>query len=308
MKSKYLFSIVGTDTQKIKDIAKFISQFQSDNQSLVGNLGYSTTEIENQLKEYMNKQPQSFFQVAQNDSGQIRGFFGVIFSDPNTARMFGPYVTDSENEWEEISETFLKRILEKCKLWKDIKLRVAFTLKNKLLKRFYEAHGFEQYNAERALVLERSEWRRKRSEINDFSNESVEIRPYRDTDFKDFLNIHPKGAYFNAHYIVQNLDDLQSLIMAVLDDRIVGYVYYEDSKADGFTDICFLNVLQSAQNKKIGTKLIEKTIEDSFKKSEIKKIEISVRVDNTAAFRLYQRLGFKETITYLAYELRLQKH
>ncbi len=41
--------------------------------------------------------------------------------------------------------------------------------------------------------------------------------------------------------------------MAVLDDRVVGYVYYEDFKADGFTDICFLNVLQSAQNKKIGT-------------------------------------------------------
>jgi len=272
---------------------------------LVGNLGYSTTEIENQLKEYINKQPQSFFQVAQDDSGEIRGFFGVVFSDPNTVRMFGPYATDIENEWEEISETFFEKILEKCKLWKDIKLRVAFTPKNKLLKRFYKAHGFVQYNAERTLVLERHEWQRRRSEINDLSKGSVEIRPYRDTDFPDFLNTHPQGAYFNVHYIAQNIDDLHNLTMAVLDDRVVGYVYYEDYKADEFTDICFLNVLQSAQNKKIGTKLAKKAIEDSFKKSEIKKIEISVRVDNTAAFRLYQRLGFKETVTYLAYELKL---
>jgi len=305
MKSKYLFLTVDSDIQKIRYIAKFISPFQSDDRSLVGNFGYSTTEIENQLKEYMNKQPQSFFQVAQDDSGEIRGFFGVIFSDPNTVRMFGPYATDIENEWEEIAETFFKKILEKYKLWKDIKLRVAFTPKNKLLKRFYKTYGFEQYNAERTMVLEWHEWQRKRSEINDLNNGSVEIRPYRDTDFLDFLNLHPKGAYFNAHYIVQNLNDLHSLIMAVLDDRVVGYVYYEDFKVDGFTDICFLNVLQSAQNKKIGTKLSKKAIEDSFKKSEIKKIEISVRVDNTAAFRLYQRLGFKETITYLAYELRL---
>ncbi len=297
--------MVNANKHKIQDIAKFISPFQSDNRSLVGNFGYSATEIENQLKEYMNKQPQSFFQVAQDHSGKIRGFFGVIFSDPNTLRMFGPYATDIENEWEEISEELFRKVLEKYKLGKNISLRVAFTPKNKLLKRFYEAHGFAQYSAERLLVLKRHEWPRKRSEINALSNGSVEIRPYRDSDFLDFLNIHPQGAYFNAHYIVQNLDDLHSLIMAVLDNRVVGYVYYEDCKADGFTDICFLNVLQSAQNKKIGTKLVEKAIEDSFRKSEIKKIEISVRVDNTAAFRLYQRLGFKETITYLAYELKL---
>jgi ribosomal protein S18 acetylase RimI-like enzyme len=272
---------------------------------LVGNFGYSTNEIKNQLKEYMNKQPRPYLQIAQDDSGEIRGFFGVIFSDPNTVRMFGPYATDIENEWEEISETFYKKIIEKYKPWKNIKLRVAFTQKNKLLNRFYEARGFQQYNAERTMVLERHKRQRKSSEINDSGNESVEIRPYRDTDFPDLLNIHPKGAYFSAHYIVQNLNDLHSLIMAVLDDRVVGYVYYEDFIADGFTDICFLNVLQSAQNKKIGTKLAKKAIEDSFKKSEIKKIEISVRVDNTAAFRLYQRLGFKETVTYLAYELKL---
>jgi len=75
MKSKYSFLIVDTYTQKIRDIAKFISQFQNDDRSLVGNLGYSTTEIENQLKEYIGKQTQSFFQVAQDDSGEIRGFF-----------------------------------------------------------------------------------------------------------------------------------------------------------------------------------------------------------------------------------------
>jgi len=296
--------VVNANKHKIKDIAKFISPFQNDESSLVGNFGYSTNEIKNQLKEYMSKQPQSFFQVAQDDSGEIRGFLGVIFSDPNTVRMFGPFVTDIDNEWEEIAETFFKRFLEKCKLWKDIKLRVAFTPQNKLLKRFYEAHGFVQYNAERTLVLEGHEWKRRRPEINNLSNESVEIRPYRDTDFPDFLNIHPKGAYFNAHYIVQNLNDLHSLVMAVLDDRVVGYAYYEDFKDDEFTDICFLNVLQSARNKKIGTKLAKKAIENSLKKSEIKKIEISVRVDNTAAFRLYQRLGFKETVTYLAYELK----
>ena len=303
-KRKYSILKVNVSKHKLEDIAKFISPFQNDDRSSVGNLGYSFAEIENQLKEYMNKQPQSFFQVAQDDAGEIRGFFGVIFSDPHTLRLFGPYVTDIENEWKEISETFFKKILERYKRWKGIKLRVAFTPKNKLLKRFYEAHGFVQYNAERTMVLKRQAWQRKSSEINVLSHDSVEIRPYRDTDFADFLKIHPQGAYFNAHDIVQNLNDLHILMIAVLDNRVVGYVYYEDFEADGLTDICFLNVLPSAQNRQIGTKLIEKAIEDSFQKSKIKKIEISVRVGNTAAFRLYRRLGFQETITYLAYELK----
>jgi len=83
--------MVNVNKHKMQDIAEFISPFQSDERSLIGNFGYSTNEIKNQLKEYMAKQPQSFFQVSQDDSRKIRGFFGVIFSNPHTVRMFGPY-------------------------------------------------------------------------------------------------------------------------------------------------------------------------------------------------------------------------
>ncbi len=54
--------MVNANKHKIPDIAKFISPFQSDNRSLVDNLGYSATEIENQLREYMNKQPRPYLQ------------------------------------------------------------------------------------------------------------------------------------------------------------------------------------------------------------------------------------------------------
>jgi ribosomal protein S18 acetylase RimI-like enzyme len=304
IKRKYLFLIVDDNNHKIRDIAKFISQFQSNKRSLVSWLGNTATEIENQLREYINKQPRPFLQVALDDSGAIVGFLGIVFSDTNTVRLLGPYVTEIESEWDEISEELFRKILEKYKLWKNVSLRVAFTRKNNHLNKFCKAHGFIQYNAERTLMLEKHEWQRKESVTDDYSTGLVEIRPYRDADFSDFLNMHPKGAYFNAYYIVQNLNDIHHLIIASIGVRIVGYAYYEDFKADGFTEICFLNVLKSEQNKRIGTKLIKKAIEDSFPKSEIKKIQISVRLENTAAFRLYQRFGFKEVVTYFAYELK----
>ena len=84
IKRKYLFLIINVNKHKIQDIAKFISPFQSDNRSLVDNLGYSATEIENQLREYMNKQPRPYLQIALDDSGRIRGFLGTVFSDSNT--------------------------------------------------------------------------------------------------------------------------------------------------------------------------------------------------------------------------------
>ena len=306
MKEKYLLSIIESNShEKISQISKFISSFQNDQRFSVGNFPISTREIEMQIREYLRKQPQSFFQVAHDRFGKIRGFFGAAFSDSNTIRLFGPFAIEIENEWEEIAEKFLHKILEKYQQLKNGKLRVAFTQKNTCLKSFYTKHGFMQYNAERTLIFDRNQWHKERIGTINNRKGKIKIRPYKKSDFVDLLKIHPRDAYFKADDMVKNLNSLHRLLIAVLDEQIVGYVYYEDFEADGLTDICFLNVMQYARNRNIGTMLVKKAIGDSFQNRKIKKIEISVRVDNIAAFRLYQRLGFSEKSTYLAYELKL---
>jgi len=306
MQGKFLFSNLESNSyEKISQISKFISLFQNDQRFSVGNFPFSVREIEMQIREYLIKQPQSFFQIAHDRFGKIQGFFGAAFSDPNTVRLFGPFAIEIENEWEEIAEKFLHKILEKYQQLKNGKLRVAFTQKNTCLKSFYTKHGFMQYNAEQTLIFDRNQWHKERiGTINDRKGK-IKIRPYKKSDFVDLLKIHPRDAYFNADDMVKNLNSLHRLLIAVLDEQMVGYIYYEDFEADGLTDICFLNVMQYARNRNIGTMLVKKAIGESFQNQKIKKIEISVRVDNIAALRLYQRLGFSEKSTYLAYEFKL---
>ena len=306
MQGKFLFSNLESNSyEKISQISKFISLFQNDQRFSVGNFPFSVREIEMQIREYLIKQPQSFFQIAHDRFGKIQGFFGAAFSDPNTVRLFGPFAIEIENEWEEIAEKFLHKILEKYLQLANGKLRVAFTQENTCLKNFYTEHGFMQYNAERTLIFDRNQWHKERIGIINDRKGKIKIRPYKKSDFVDLLKIHPRDAYFNADDMVKNLNSLHRLLIAVLDEQIVGYVYYEDFEADGLTDICFLNVMQYARNRNIGTMLVKKAIGESFRNRKIKKIEISVRVDNIAALRLYQRLGFSEKITYIAYELKL---
>jgi len=302
MNNGYFFSNIDINTFQTESVAQYISLFQEKEHTLTGNFGRTVTEIKNQIQAYLRNQPRSFFQVATDDSGKIRGFSGLFFSDSNTVRLLGPFATGTSNEWMEISDIFFKRILERCKPWRDIKIRIAFTNKNAYLKQFCESHGFMQYNAERSMVLDRKKWQKE--DLKELTAIGVcKVRDYQASDFTDFLKIHPGQAYFDASTIVKNLNNFKRLMVAELDNRVVGYVFSEDFTADGYSDVCFLNVLPSARNQRIGSMLLKKAIEDSFQKSYVKRIEISVRVNNIAAFRLYKRLGFKETVTYVAYEL-----
>jgi ribosomal protein S18 acetylase RimI-like enzyme len=306
MKRNYSFLTIELDDHNnIIKVSEFISKYQKSQYFIVGNFPISKAEIENQLRVYLRNQPHSLFYSAKADFDKVRGFLGAFFSDPNTIRMVGPFATNVENERNEISEMLFEKILEKYAGFESVKFRVAFTMKNLFLKQFYESHGFRRYNAETTLEMKLPEWQRNKDIVSYFKNTTAEIRAYRQSDFNAFLSLHPQAAYFTAKDIVQNLNDQHHLIMAILNEQVVGYVYYEKFESDELSDICFINVLPSARNKGIGSMLLCEAIKNSFVKNRIKKIIISVRVENASGLRLYKRIGFKKTATFLAYELKL---
>lgn len=83
-----------------------------------------------------------------------------------------------------------------------------------------------------------------------------------------------------------------------LDDKIIGFV--EVSKIYDRYEIDYVYVLEKYRKNKIGTKLINKVIEDG-KKDNIKNITLEVNKNNNPAIELYKKEGFIEIATRKGY-------
>ncbi|MBU5675467.1 GNAT family N-acetyltransferase [Alkaliphilus sp. MSJ-5] len=277
----------------MEETVKFISSCQSVDESFIAWLGYSPEEIKSQL---MDLTP-SFKErcLIAIDRGAVCGFLGIYVSEEqSTLRLLGPYVS-MKNSWTEIAVNLLSALKEKIPA--HIKMaKVAFYDANVNCKRMYETNYFTLYNAEKTLILN------NKSLISPLKliNQKINIRYYQSGDFNDFIRIHPTTAYFTGSEVVSRLNPYNQLIVAKLDNRVIGYVYFEMLVSDGYAEICFVNVSPEFRSRGIGSVLINQVITEVFKYNWVKHIQISVRVNNEAAERLYTRIGFKEKNVIIA--------
>jgi len=99
---------------------------------------------------------------------------------------------------------------------------------------------------------------------------------------------------FTKQQIVQLLTDPNSIcLVAKLDRQIVGFIigtiYRERKALSGH--ILTIDVLPTHRRKGIGLRLLQE-IEKIFKEKNIKTCCLEVREDNTAALKLYKKLGY----------------
>ena len=111
-----------------------------------------------------------------------------------------------------------------------------------------------------------------------------------DDNIKEDLNIN---SYFNNK--INKEDDI--ILVAEENNEIIGYIYSNvDSdnkiKKELEANISSLYIIDEYRNKKIGTMLIDKTI-NLLKEKNVKYVYIENLKDNECAKYLYQKLGFK---------------
>lgn len=80
--------------------------------------------------------------------------------------------------------------------------------------------------------------------------------------------------------------------------NIIGFINYYDLY-DRF-EIANIVVLENYRNKKIGSKLMEKLLDEGFKK-QIVNITLEVRCDNNNAIKLYKKYGFERVAIRKSY-------
>ena len=278
--------------ETLEETVKFISSCQSVDESYVAWLGYSPEEIEAQLMDIMPSYQERCLIAIYN--GAVCGFLGIYVSEEQTNfRLLGPYISLQES-WNEIAINLLSALREKIPGHLSM-AKVAFYEANVNCKRVYETNFFAQYNAEKTLIMDRS-----MNSLLGALNETINTRYYQSCDFNEFIQIHPTNAYFTGSEVVKRLDQFNRLIIAELDSRVIGYIYFEMLKSDECAEICFVNVSLGFRNRGIGSVLINRVITEVFKYNWINHIQISVRVNNEEAERLYTRIGFKEKSVIIA--------
>ena len=98
--------------------------------------------------------------------------------------------------------------------------------------------------------------------------------------------------YFENIYLNKN----NLLLISVIDNEIVGYAFAKKISSDEIIKSVLIDgiyVIESARNKGIATKLIER-IQKWCKEKEIDEIKIKVVIANKSAYNLYKKLGFDD--------------
>ncbi|MGD8190758.1 GNAT family N-acetyltransferase [Brevibacillus ginsengisoli] len=233
---------------------------------------------------------------------QLIGALGYYpFPEQGLIRILGPYVRASD--WQRVVSELWDQLLLLIPHSYE-KIRISLDEKNQNGLAFFGGLGFVVYNAEASLSLELNSGTPLPSVP---SNPSVTIRPYTTGDLESFNSLHPLDAYFSASDIVNRISDTHLLFLIYEQNRMVGYTYVEIMEALSAAEICFIRVLEAERNKRYGSQLLAHVITWLRDKRNVSHIELSVRVENTAARRLYERFGFHEEKVCVSLEKQLEK-
>lgn len=227
---------------------------------------------------------------------KIIGCLGTYISyEQRVVRLMGPIIAN------DYFDKYVDIVYERC--IQDLpqgmsEIKVAFFDENILCKLWCDNKGFELYNTEKTMVYNKELF------VGQQAPSEVILKPYEDK-YREGLGLaHPEGTFFTLNELINQVSEYHHLVLALVDDEVVGYIYYEQSKDKREGEIALLHVRHDKRCKGYGTILLNSAIERLYN-DNVEYIFISVRVNNYDAQRLYSRIGFEDKETIYAYRKHL---
>lgn len=260
----------------------------------------------NNLKEYtIAWVPENYGDICSYDKsnfficieeGEIVGALGVYISEEQKMlRLLGPIIEKQyfhkyvDSLYDICIKTFSKDMEE---------IRIAFFLENQHCVKWCEANKFELYNAEKTIVFHGEDVKEQKL------NKTLKLVEYNPIYKEGLSKVHPKGVFFTLDELINEISSNHKLILAIDEEEVVGYIYYEISEDGDEGDIVLLHVKENSRGKGYGTTLLMDAIKN-LQVSKVNEIKTSVRVANYGAQKLYARVGFRDFETIYAYKKKL---
>lgn len=255
---------------------------------------YSVAWVPENYGDICSYDKSDFFIAIEND--EIVGAFGTYISkEQKLVRLLGPII--DKKYFDRYVDDLYELSMKELPLDMN-ELRIAFFLDNNLCKKWCEVNNFELYNAEKTIVYDNSTF------SEEMLNTAAKLIPYNSNYKEGLALVHPKEVFFTLDELVNRISDNYKLILAIDEDEVVGYIYYEISEDMENGEIVLLHVKENNRGKGYGTTLLKHTIKIMMG-SNVKKISTSVRVANHGAQKLYERVGFKDYETIYAYKKQI---
>jgi ribosomal protein S18 acetylase RimI-like enzyme len=245
-------------------------------------VGEKEHTIADELREY---EPKLFLERAGNEIVAVMGYE----ADDKLARGFayGPWANDEG--WDALADSLIDRVL--AEVSSDTQeIDLAFNIRNERVQRFSDRHGF-------ALVRDHFFMSFPRTGTSVAPDDA--IRPMTDDDRSAVATLHERcfaGTWPSGEQLLGEADKSPDRTIFVLyeGDRLAGYHYARVDRESGDASVENIGVDDSFRGRGFATRLLTHGLWWMFGFDEITGIDLSVRAENTAALRVYEKAGFRK--------------
>lgn len=269
-------------TSDVQEAARFIVGYQKHPETHMAMVGTEERTIADDLEEYATR---LFF---ERDGDELVGVMGYEHDDDlQRGFLYGPWAV--AETWDLIADRMLERALSHVPA--DVReVEVAFNVRNQRAQLFSDRHGFE-------LVRDHYFMDFPRADVPVGPDDS--IRPMVDGDRDALVGLHERcfaGTWPSGKQLLEEVAMSPDRTIFVLHEagRLAGYHYARVDRANGEASVENIGVDESFRGQGFATRLLSHGLWWMFGFKEVTGIELSVRAENRAALRVYEKAGFKK--------------
>lgn len=269
-------------TSDVAAVARFVAPLQARPESRMAMVGVEEAGIVRELVEFETEL------FVEQDDGEILGAAGFDYDEP-LARgfIYGPWSID--DDWDARADRLFERALEDAPAaMKDVE--TAFDLANERAALFAERHGFQLVRDHFTMAMEAHDRH---------LDPDPHIREMNDDDRTAIVDLHDRcfeRAWPAGTQLLEQLEKGPDRKIFVLyqDGGLAGYHFATVDREIGEAFVDNIGVDERFRGRGIATRLLEHGLAWMFGFDEVDRIELSVREENAAAIRVYEKAGFRK--------------
>jgi ribosomal protein S18 acetylase RimI-like enzyme len=265
-------------------MVSYIAGHNSVGENHIGFYGDGEVDVREALGEFLHPLVESFLLAYEGD--EIVGVFGVDYdSEVDRAWLYGPLVTSAN--WHATADALYEGIKELIP--SSIHTQILFfDVRNTNGSAFAERQTFSLSSENAVFVLQRDNYK-----SNFLSYPIRQIIDFQGPYFAQFDVLHNDlfpHTNFTSRQIVEKLDDIHRLFLAVESGKVLGYHFCKIESEGGYIEL--IGVDSSARGQRIGETLLASGVDWMLSAPSTKKIRLTVNADNVPAKNLYHKFGF----------------